>query len=436
MAQISLGPETCYKAAYNNIQNVPQGVFFEEQSGDAAIFTSTQLSETFRTPMANVVQTDKYLGREVANDNKTLDQIKEIVSDNDRQEAALLYSFIPGKEQDNIPCSGKFLQNRNALRNSFNAWLTPQSWSNYSQGDNDSSNEQYLLAANTVGNCEYGAHSGHGLSQYGAYGMEMAGFNYRDILEAYYGGADKGISLGRREDSYATVTVAIINVPGICGSLVSSYPGRFEYKKDAYCLPRDNPDRKTACKIPVPHGIDPITLEPKQICFDTITLSVDDYLKGIAEIFPTWGVETWKAQTVAARGYALTVGANTVLHNCADHMAFRCDTLHSNLTNPSNESYAVEKTANEVLLRNGKIFTTMCVSCIGGPENTYTPEKNANGELIEETGFDGTFFERVAIANRNGDHLNPLCDNNDMRRYLGKETLEEAIDAIKAKYDK
>ena len=103
-------------------------------------------------------------------------------------------------------------------------------------------------------------------------------------------------------------------------------------------------------------------------------LDLDDYLKGVVphEMSNSWPIEALKAQAVAARSYTLSLGTK---HN-STHFDI-CDNTHcqaySGLTLAgSNSDAAVDQTAGQVALYNGKVASTYYYSSNGGASESVS----------------------------------------------------------------
>ena len=94
----------------------------------------------------------------------------------------------------------------------------------------------------------------------------------------------------------------------------------------------------------------------------------EDYIEGVAatEMSNSWHVEALKAQAVAARSYAVTLGSKHSAHHfdiCDD---VDCQAYTGRSRTGSNTRAAVEQTAGQVCLYNGKVAQTPYYSSNGG----------------------------------------------------------------------
>ncbi len=362
--------ESCYLNFYNNHENVPQGDF-HDQPGMAAP-ASTQLNNSIRNVMPVSDQ-----GEDAPKDNYSTDNAEKLVKDSDKQEGNMLFGFIPNDGHDQITCGTNDADTRENLRQSFAHWLTPNSWHNAADDDGI---EAPPSRANDDGsngsNCAQSGH-GRGMSQYGAYGMALSGYNYQQILTSYYGDSSMGVTFSKISSTNDKITVALTETEknNPCQELVTKYPGRFKIISNNYCT---NSNKICSSINNSAHNT---------LCYNTITLSIDDYLKGLGEIPASWSVEAHKAQSVAARTYAYsrTNKLSKAIKNCSYDQVFRCKKLLNNLVSNTNQTIGSDTTSNEVLLKNGKIFSTEYSSCHG--KASLTPPY-----------FDGTAFERLAKA--------------------------------------
>lgn len=104
--------------------------------------------------------------------------------------------------------------------------------------------------------------------------------------------------------------------------------------------------------------------------FDVIEyVPLDRYLPGVIskELFPNWGLEAYKAQTVAARSYAMqerarSVGAGTTF----DVEASEQDQAYGGSTASATALRAVHETRGQVLMWNGGLLRSYYSSCCAG----------------------------------------------------------------------
>lgn len=97
-------------------------------------------------------------------------------------------------------------------------------------------------------------------------------------------------------------------------------------------------------------------------------LDLEDYVKGVVphEMSNSWPIEALKAQAVAARSYALSLGSkhsNYHFDICAET---HCQAYSGRTRAGSNSDAAVDQTAGQVALWNGKVAQTAYYSSNGG----------------------------------------------------------------------
>lgn len=97
-------------------------------------------------------------------------------------------------------------------------------------------------------------------------------------------------------------------------------------------------------------------------------LPLEDYLKGVVpfEVFPTWGIETLKAQALAARTYAVA-HADEIINDTISYQVYGGYAWSETATK------AVEETNGEVITYNGKLISAFYSASNGG-----TTESNAH----------------------------------------------------------
>ena len=107
-------------------------------------------------------------------------------------------------------------------------------------------------------------------------------------------------------------------------------------------------------------------------------VSVEDYVRGIAEVSPSWPAEALKAQAIAARSYALNQAASTVSTPFRTAGANICATdscqVYAGITKERQEggsawAGAVTATAGQVVLYNGTPIFAEYSDSNGGRKN-------------------------------------------------------------------
>lgn len=396
-------PLSCYLNAYNNIQDVPQGLFMNE--ADAAPITSLQLNDTIRNVMPRNFQ-----GENAPPSNDNPQQAKKVAEDSDKQEQNMLLGLLSEPVHDQIACNNNADFNRENLRQSFACHLTPNGWNNSKCGALGN-----LINTDQI-QCdeEYTVKNGPGLSQRGTHGLALSGYNYKEIINIYHGG---GIDTERQgDDDKGPIKVVIIEDYGgdsdiTCPNLV----GDQNYDKvDLYQGSGGvNEDGKTPCdkyvKIPVTDPDNPSSppYRLEGICYPVVTVpDLYTYLLGVAEVPRNWHIEAQKALTLTHRHTAIQNGDKGFLWNNNKDQAFRCDQVSLNqpkIINGkeviTNQGAAVELTRGEYVVdqNSRQRLHTTARSAFCGP-GSYNPK------------FDGLKYEKISYAfDANGGAINGIC---------------------------
>lgn len=97
-------------------------------------------------------------------------------------------------------------------------------------------------------------------------------------------------------------------------------------------------------------------------------LGFEDYIKGVVphEMSNSWPIEALKAQAVAARSYALSLGTRHSNYHFDICCETHCQAYSGRTKAGSNSDAAVEQTAGQVAVWNGKIAQTSYYSSNGG----------------------------------------------------------------------
>lgn len=389
-------PDNCYINAYINYQDIPTGNFSGETN--AAVISSNQFNESISTPLPDLDQ------GEDPPTNDTQDKVKILAKNSDEKEQLSLLNLITNENRNNIPCiSNNEEENRQYLRIFRDKGLVPAKWGTLFKLPEPASSIEKPELPNH--DCEKKGH-GRGMSQFGALGMAMSGYDYHQILNSYYGTNNPsdpnytGITFEtKNEYENANVTV---NLTGSCDDNIDCSEGKYS---SCVNINNSNPSRFDLKKIN--HPKDYVELKNYKCtesdsdhekekeefnnwwdksCTYQITLSLDDYLLGLAEIFVSWHLETHKALIVAARNiaYIKSGGFNSPLVNTSAHQIFRCRTLSGNMGKPNNHNTAVAMTKNEFMTVNGQIATTEYSSIHCDVSQDWAH-------------FDGTAFEQVGL---------------------------------------
>ena len=112
-------------------------------------------------------------------------------------------------------------------------------------------------------------------------------------------------------------------------------------------------------------------------------LGFEDYIKGVvaAEMSTSWPIEALKAQAVAARSYALTLGTKHGTHHfdiCDD---VDCQAYSGQTSAGPNSNAAVDQTAGQVALYNGKVISAFYYSSNGGASESISVVWDSNQSL-------------------------------------------------------
>lgn len=232
-----------------------------------------------------------------------------------------------------------------------------------------------------------GAGWGHGIgmSQYGAYGYAKHGIGYRDILAHYY--TDTAIDTAPSRTVRVLLRAnqrraAFTGAEKACGRKLD--PGRtyLATRRDARMALRSTGGRGLAtCDPPlVAEGPDAVTvagagtyrgaLEVRPALFGGVNVinavGLESYVKGVVpnESPSSWPIEALKAQSVAARTYALATGGGRAgFDQFADT---RSQVYRGRSSETASTNQAVEDTAGQVITYGGKIAVTYFFSTSGG----------------------------------------------------------------------
>ena len=354
-------------------------------------------------------------------------------------------------------------KNRNYLRQSFKEWLTPKSWqTNWTKVDAIDLSD---VAPNI--NCPKEVLRKGGYSQYGALGMAMSGIKYQEILTRYFGDIHTVKKLDfstkdytvqvellekwKREDgnidtpegtkekyqnclkladnSDSKISYEIMNISETKTTAKIGYEGEIpdsnyncENNWPGTETEFDNKTTESKIKWAKDHksDFDPETDNPKDIwnekkdtwnknCTYRITMSVDDYLMGIAEIFNGWHVEAWKSLIINCRNNLFRAERNDKVITIPNFIqqVFRCQSLQT----------------NKNAIKNGK--TTNSVTAVAATDNQFLVDKDDNiihgnifSQLCQQQQrypfYDGTKYETIGIkvaANPSGNYFGSCYAN-------------------------
>ena len=112
-------------------------------------------------------------------------------------------------------------------------------------------------------------------------------------------------------------------------------------------------------------------------------LEFEDYIKGVVphEMSNSWPIEALKAQAVAARSYALSLGSKHSSYHFDICAETHCQAYSGRTRAGANSDAAVEQTVGQVAVWNGKIAQTSYYSSNGGASessSTVWPGNQAN----------------------------------------------------------
>ena len=341
-------------------------------------------------------------------------------------------------------------KNREYLRENFKQWLIPKSWQT-------TTNQVDLIDLSDVKpniNCPEDELRESGYSEFGALGMAMSGIKYQEILERYFDTKEDDKYSVKKLPNYKTIEYTVkvellekwrdsIDTPDDtkekyqeCINLANdeTLKGEIDYEiinitesktyqkhptssttgKARLGYDEEVPDLNYDCKNNNPQEYNSWTEERKKIwdetehdewnksCTYRVTMSVDDYLMGIAEIFNGWHVEAWKSLIVACRNnlFREEINGKTITTPNCIQQAFRCKTLYTNKKalnagKYTNSATAVAATDNQFLVDNkdgtiihGNIFNKLCQQQESFPK------------------YDGTYYEAIGLKVFNEGTLN------------------------------
>jgi len=227
---------------------------------------------------------------------------------------------------------------------------------------------------------------GVGMSQYGAYGMANAGYSHDEILAHYYTGTELGRSAPRdvrvllAEGRQAVTVSSAVPFSARDGAgTVHKLPAGPLVLRAKLVLPTAGGPLSAAPPLVVrPGKATPLSLDGRQYrgrlevvpqgrflrVVNVVPLEI--YLQGVVanEMPHTWPLEALKAQSVAARSYAL---ANLVKGKPFDlYSDVRSQVYQGVAGEQPRTSEAVRVTAGQVVLYGGEVATTFYYSSSGG----------------------------------------------------------------------
>jgi len=234
--------------------------------------------------------------------------------------------------------------------------------------------------AGSVRFCGHGWGHGVGLGQWGAKGMALAGLNYRFIDQHFYTGATWA-SLNTAGTPihvavlWGTATYRVVpsgpaqlvtagrTVPLAAGQAVSLNAAGGVQK-----VVPVSPNTRMAVYGPsglYHHYRGTIVSQPSGgLDYIINVLPIEDYLRGLGEVPPSWPLEAIKAQIVAARCYALTHLGSTALYDVDDTTQYQ---VYLGADNESgSQNAAVDQTSGQVLMSGGHVIVAFFSASDGG----------------------------------------------------------------------
>ncbi|MEX1358662.1 MAG: SpoIID/LytB domain-containing protein [Gaiellaceae bacterium] len=222
---------------------------------------------------------------------------------------------------------------------------------------------------------------GIGMSQWGAYGFAQRGATYEEILAHYYPGTELSRTGGTSMrvlivESVATVSVgsdSAFTLRDASGTIRELEPGRYTlgralkigeetFTPPLRLAPKGSPLVVNGARY---RGTVTVSVEKRKLSAVN-TVGLEAYLRGVVprEVPRTWPAEALKAQAVAARSYAL---ATRKPSGPFDAYADVRSQVYGGLDGEASETTAaVQATARQVLLYEGKVATTYFFSTSGG----------------------------------------------------------------------
>ena len=234
--------------------------------------------------------------------------------------------------------------------------------------------------AGSVRFCGHGWGHGVGLGQWGAKGMALAGLSYRFIDQHFYTGA----TWASLDTANTPIHVAVLwgtatyrVVPSgpaqlVTGSrTVNLAAGQSVSLNAAGGVQKVVPlNATTRLAVYGPSGLyhryrGTIVAQPSGgLEYIINVLPIEDYLRGLGEVPPSWPLEAIKAQIVAARCYALTHLGSTALYDVDDTTQYQ---VYLGADNESgSQNAAVDQTSGQVLMSGGHVIVAFFSASDGG----------------------------------------------------------------------
>jgi len=234
--------------------------------------------------------------------------------------------------------------------------------------------------AGSVRFCGHGWGHGVGLGQWGAKGMALAGLSYRFIDQHFYTGA----TWASLDTANTPIHVAVLwgtatyrVVPSGPAQLVTGArtvnlaAGQSVSLNAAGGVQKVVPlNATTRLAVYGPSGLyhhyrGTIVAQPSGgLEYIINVLPIEDYLRGLGEVPPSWPLEAIKAQIVAARCYALTHLGSTALYDVDDTTQYQ---VYLGADNESgSQNAAVDQTSGQVLMSGGHVIVAFFSASDGG----------------------------------------------------------------------
>ena len=109
-------------------------------------------------------------------------------------------------------------------------------------------------------------------------------------------------------------------------------------------------------------------------------LGLEDYVKGVVatEMSTSWPIEALKAQAVAARSYALSLGTKHSSYHFDICYSVHCQAYTGQTNAGANSNAAVDQTAGQVAMWNGRVAQTAYYSSNGGASESSSTVWSGN----------------------------------------------------------
>jgi stage II sporulation protein D len=227
---------------------------------------------------------------------------------------------------------------------------------------------------------------GIGLAQYGTQGFALNGNTYQQILAHYYRGTTLGtrnatihvhLAAGRSAltiGSSATFTAGSTSIPAGTWRVTAPASGGLR-------LTQNGTSRRVSGRTTFRPGSASLALDGRRYrgmirlrrsgrtVWALNSLALDSYVKGVVpqEMPTSWHAEALKAQSVAARSYALAAGGHCSWFGTSVMCPDTSDQVYGGRSaETASSNAAVNATAGRVVLHGGAVATTFFFSTSGG----------------------------------------------------------------------